>query len=93
MIDNLLLGFKISLSYSNLVLCFIGCTLGTIIGILPGIGSCGNDCYASHVNLQTRSDIRNHHACWNLLRGPVWGYHYLSIIEDSRRSVDGCDLY
>lgn len=38
MIENLLMGFKISLSFNNLMLCFIGCMLGQIIGVLPGLG-------------------------------------------------------
>ncbi len=38
MIENLFLGFSISLSYANLIYCFIGCFLGTIIGVLPGLG-------------------------------------------------------
>jgi len=37
-IDNLIMGFNISLSLGNILLCFIGCTLGTIIGVLPGLG-------------------------------------------------------
>lgn len=38
MIENLISGFQISLSFQNLIFCFIGCTLGTIIGVLPGLG-------------------------------------------------------
>ncbi|MCJ7595144.1 MAG: tripartite tricarboxylate transporter permease [Desulfobacterales bacterium] len=38
MLENLTLGFGIALSYSNLAICFAGCTLGTIIGVLPGLG-------------------------------------------------------
>ena len=38
MIENLLLGFKISLDFYNLLYCFIGCLLGQIIGVLPGLG-------------------------------------------------------
>ncbi len=38
MLENLIMGFKISLSFQNLIFCFIGCTLGTIIGVLPGLG-------------------------------------------------------
>lgn len=38
MIDNLLLGFNISLSIDNLLYCFIGTILGTIVGVLPGLG-------------------------------------------------------
>ncbi|MFH1758527.1 MAG: tripartite tricarboxylate transporter permease, partial [Pseudomonadota bacterium] len=38
MFDNLLLGFSLAISPINLLSCFIGVTLGTIIGVLPGIG-------------------------------------------------------
>jgi putative tricarboxylic transport membrane protein len=38
MLENLISGFQISLSFQNLIFCFIGCTLGTIIGVLPGLG-------------------------------------------------------
>ncbi len=38
MLDNLLLGFQISLSPENLLFCFLGCMLGTVIGVLPGLG-------------------------------------------------------
>lgn len=36
--DNLLLGFSVALSLQNLLYCFIGVLLGTLIGVLPGIG-------------------------------------------------------
>lgn len=38
MLENLALGFSISLSPENLLFCLIGCTLGTMIGVLPGLG-------------------------------------------------------
>lgn len=38
MIDNLLLGFSVALTLNNLAFCFLGCLLGTAIGVLPGIG-------------------------------------------------------
>lgn len=38
MLENLSMGFKISLSFHNIIYCFIGCSLGTIIGVLPGLG-------------------------------------------------------
>lgn len=37
-VSNLLLGFHVALSPVNLLYCFIGVTLGTFIGVLPGIG-------------------------------------------------------
>jgi len=38
MLENLAMGFQISLSLQNVVYCFLGCFLGTIIGVLPGLG-------------------------------------------------------
>jgi len=38
MIDQLLLGFSIALTPTNLLFAFLGVLLGTIIGALPGIG-------------------------------------------------------
>ena len=37
-IDNLQLGFHVALSPINLLYCFGGAALGTLVGILPGIG-------------------------------------------------------
>jgi putative tricarboxylic transport membrane protein len=36
--DNLVMGFGVALSLKNLAYCFIGVLLGTLIGVLPGIG-------------------------------------------------------
>ncbi len=38
MLDNLLLGFSTALSLQNLGYAFVGVALGTLIGVLPGIG-------------------------------------------------------
>lgn len=38
MIDNLVMGFGVSLSFQNLIYCFAGCFLGTVVGVLPGLG-------------------------------------------------------
>ena len=35
---NLALGFSVALNLTNLMYCFIGVFLGTLIGVLPGIG-------------------------------------------------------
>lgn len=37
-IDNLWLGFSISMMPMNLVYCFLGVLLGTLVGVLPGLG-------------------------------------------------------
>ncbi|GEK79550.1 tripartite tricarboxylate transporter permease [Agrococcus baldri] len=39
MLDNLLLGFQTALTLENVVWCFVGVLLGTVIGLLPGLGS------------------------------------------------------
>ncbi|MBD3892552.1 tripartite tricarboxylate transporter permease [Hydrogenophaga sp.] len=38
LLDNLALGFGAALTFENLLFAFIGCLLGTLIGVLPGIG-------------------------------------------------------
>lgn len=39
MIDNLMLGLQTALTLENLLWCFVGVLVGTIIGLLPGLGS------------------------------------------------------
>ncbi len=39
MIDNLILGFQTAATPENLLWCFLGVFLGTVIGLLPGLGS------------------------------------------------------
>ncbi len=39
MLSNLALGFETALTPTNLLYCFIGVSLGTMVGVLPGIGS------------------------------------------------------
>ncbi len=36
--DHLALGFGVAFTFQNLVYAFVGCLLGTLIGVLPGIG-------------------------------------------------------
>ncbi len=37
--SNMALGFAVAVSWSSLWACFIGVTLGTFIGVLPGVGA------------------------------------------------------
>ncbi len=37
-IGGLLQGFDVALTWSNLTMCFVGVFLGTVIGVLPGLG-------------------------------------------------------
>ena len=36
--EALLQGFAVTLSLANLFYCFVGVLLGTVVGILPGLG-------------------------------------------------------
>jgi len=36
--SNLYLGFSVILQPGNLFLCFLGCVMGTLVGVLPGLG-------------------------------------------------------
>lgn len=38
MIENLALGLSVAMTFHNLGFAFIGCMIGTAIGVLPGIG-------------------------------------------------------
>ena len=37
-ISNISLGLETALSFNSLLFCFIGVTVGTIVGVLPGVG-------------------------------------------------------
>lgn len=39
LLDNLWLGFSVALTLSNLAYCFIGVLVGTLVGVLPGLGT------------------------------------------------------
>src|SRR5438132_12272072 len=39
--NNLIFGFGVAFSLQNLLYCLIGVTVGTLIGVLPGIGPLG----------------------------------------------------
>src|SRR5262245_45393332 len=36
--NHLLEGFRLALTWQNLLYCFIGCFWGTVVGVLPGLG-------------------------------------------------------
>ena len=38
LVDNLSLGFSVALTFQNIGLAFLGCMVGTLVGMLPGIG-------------------------------------------------------
>jgi putative tricarboxylic transport membrane protein len=38
LLQNLSLGFGVAFTFQNLLYAFMGCVLGTLIGVLPGLG-------------------------------------------------------
>src|SRR5437660_5356942 len=36
--SSVVMGFGVALTWQNIALCFLGCVIGTAIGVLPGIG-------------------------------------------------------
>ena len=38
LLDNLMLGFSVAFTLENLTYAFLGCLLGTLVGVLPGLG-------------------------------------------------------
>ena len=40
-LNNLFLGFQVALLPMNLLFCFVGVVIGTLVGVLPGIGPVG----------------------------------------------------
>jgi putative tricarboxylic transport membrane protein len=38
LVSNLSLGFGVALTFQNIALAFLGCLVGTLVGVLPGVG-------------------------------------------------------
>ena len=41
LVDNIVLGFSVAFQWQNLFFCFVGVLIGTLIGVLPGLGPVG----------------------------------------------------
>ncbi len=83
MLDQLLLGFSVALTWQNMFYCFLGVFVGTLIGVLPGIGPPTTISLLLPATYYLESHPCHHHASWNLLRGDVWRIHYLYPCEHS----------
>lgn len=68
LLNNLAVGFATALSLQNLLYCFLGVTLGTLIGRSSGPGAGSNVSHAAADHLHTRSDFRTDYARRHLLR-------------------------
>src|SRR3989337_1772108 len=41
MLQDIVYGFSVALTFQNLLFCFLGVVMGTLVGVLPGIGPVG----------------------------------------------------
>ena len=70
--NNLILGFSVALSLQNLWFCFIGVFLGTLIGVLPGIGPLATIAMLLPITFNVSPGLGADHARGHLLRRAVW---------------------
>jgi len=56
--ENLLLGFQVALQPSNLGLAVLGITLGTVIGVLPGLGGANRVIRMTEKRAPTNDEVK-----------------------------------
>ena len=66
--QGLLHGFSVALTTENMLACFLGVALGSLVGVLPGIGPNAGMALLIPADLHHAADCGNHHAGGNLLR-------------------------
>jgi len=72
LIDNLILGFSTASTLSNLAFCLIGVLLGTLIGVLPGIGATATIAMLLPITFQIGDPV----ASLIMLAGVYYGAQY-----------------
>lgn len=84
MFDQILLGFSVSLTLGNLVYCLAGVTLGTIVGVLPGLGPVSS--IALLLPLTYRTDLL---PAIIMLSGIYYGVQYGGTITSVLMNIPG----
>jgi putative tricarboxylic transport membrane protein len=84
MLENLVMGFEISLSLYNIIFCFIGCFLGTVIGVLPGLGPTAT--IAMLLSLTYKFDVNS---AIIMLAGIYYGANYGGTITSVLLKIPG----
>ena len=67
-LENLLLGFSVALTPINLFWCLIGVILGTVVGVLPGLGPAATIAMLLPLDAQDGSHHGNYRTGGDLLR-------------------------
>ena len=90
--SNILLGFQVTLQPANLLLCAIGVVVGTLVGVLPGIGPIGAIALLLPAVIQASpiyADCYGRH----FLRSAIWRIDHVNSGKHSRRGIFGSHLY
>jgi hypothetical protein len=82
---GLMQGFQVALTPANLMMCVVGVVLGTVIGVMPGLGALRHHRDAAAAHLQARPHRRHDHAGRHLLRRQVRRLDHLDPAQRSRR--------
>src|SRR5581483_7015570 len=88
LIEHLGLGFATALTWGNLFYCLIGVFLGTLIGVLPGLGPTATIAMLLPITF-TLPRVRAHYAGGHLLRVAIRRLHHRHSRQPARRSGIG----
>ena len=86
LLQNIYLGFSAALVPARLFACFSGVLIGTLVGVLPGLGPAAAIALLLPSTFHLDPYLRDHHACGHLLWSHVRGLHHFYFGEYSRRS-------
>ena len=90
-LHDLVFGLGVAVTWQNLLYCFVGCVLGTLVGRAAGHRAGSDGRHAAAVHLQARADPGADHARRHLLRRPVWRVDHRDPRQHPRRGVLGGD--
>ena len=91
-LGNLLLGFSVALTPVNLFWCLVGVILGTMVGVLPGLGPAATIAMLLPLTLKMDHTDGHHRACGYFLRRALWRLDYIDPFEHTWRVLFGRDL-
>ena len=92
LIQQLIFGFGVTLQPMNLLCAFLGVLMGTLVGVLPGLGPVGTMAILLPITYGIPPTGRHHHAPAGIYYGAIWRLHHLHPGEHPGRSRLGRDL-
>ena len=85
--ENLLLGFQIAITPFNLFVAVVGILLGTIIGVLPGLGGANGVAILLARDFHHATDLGNHSSDFDLLGRAFRRGHHFDTVSTSPASL------